>query len=73
MRDVADGPVVVVTGKGGNGRGGLARVRHLSHRNLPVNVYWTGLRIVTGAAASQYGVLEKVTVSADVGTEARAN
>lgn len=62
-RDVADGPVVVVAGDGGNGGGGLVCARHLANRDVPVSVVLDRPAAeLTGAAAHQFGILSEMDV-----------
>lgn len=70
VRDVADGQVLVVAGNGGNGGGGLACARHLANRDVPVDVVVDrDPEELTGAAAHQYGILDRMNVSISVGTD----
>lgn len=63
VRDVADGPVIVVAGNGGNGGGGLVCARHLSNRGVPVAVVLDRpADDLSGAAAHQFGILSKMAI-----------
>jgi NAD(P)H-hydrate epimerase len=56
--------VVVLAGDGGNGGGGLACARHLTNHGTPVSVVLDRpADELTGAAATQYGVLDAMDVS----------
>lgn len=70
VRDVADGPALVVAGDGGNGGGGLACARHLANRDVAVTVVLDrDPEDLTGAAAHQHGTLDEMGVTTHVGTE----
>jgi NAD(P)H-hydrate epimerase len=58
-RELADGPVVVLAGDGGNGGGGLCAARHLANHSCDVRVVLDRPATeLTGAAATQYRILE---------------
>jgi len=61
--DMGDGPVLIVTGNGGNGGGGLACARHLANHDVEVTISLDRpAGELTGAAARQYRVLREVGV-----------
>jgi len=64
VREVAtDEAVVVLAGDGGNGGGGLACARHLANHDTPVSVVLDRpADELTGAAATQYAVLDAMNV-----------
>lgn len=63
-----DDPVVVLAGSGGNGGGGLACARHLANHGTPVSVVLDRpAGQLTGAAATQYAVLDAMDVPVTVG------
>jgi NAD(P)H-hydrate epimerase len=58
VRSLADGPVVVLAGDGGNGGGGLCAARHLANHGRPVRVVLDRPAAeLSGAAATQYRAL----------------
>ncbi|MEF8787261.1 MAG: NAD(P)H-hydrate epimerase, partial [Haloarculaceae archaeon] len=58
-----DEAVVILVGDGGNGGGGLACARHLANHDTPVSVVLDRpADELTGAAATQYGVLDAMDV-----------
>ncbi|WP_204960066.1 NAD(P)H-hydrate epimerase [Salinigranum salinum] len=58
-RELADGPVVILAGDGGNGGGGLCAARHLANHTFDVRVALDRpSAALTGAAATQYRTLE---------------
>lgn len=68
---VGDGPVLVIAGNGGNGGGGLACARHLVNHDVAVEVVLDREPdTLTGAAAQQYRILDKMAVQISVGTDA---
>ncbi|MEF8778610.1 MAG: NAD(P)H-hydrate epimerase [Natronomonas sp.] len=71
VRAVRDGaPVVVVAGNGGNGGGGLACARHLTNRNVPVEIRLDrSVAELTGAAAHQYRILDEMGIPSAEGVE----
>lgn len=71
VRERADGRVVVLAGDGGNGGGGLACARHLANHGTPVSVVLDRpADDLTGAAATQYAVLDAMDVPVSVGPDA---
>lgn len=70
VRDVGGGPAVVVAGNGGNGGGGMACARHLANEGRAVTVLLDrNPADLTGAAATQYGILEAMGVGVATGLE----
>ncbi|MCL7419056.1 MAG: NAD(P)H-hydrate epimerase, partial [Halalkalicoccus sp.] len=70
-RDVAEGPVRVVAGNGGNGGGGLACARHLSNHGVPVEVVLDRPpEELTGVAATQHAILDGMGIATRVGADA---
>lgn len=62
---VGDGPVAVFAGGGGNGGGGLCAARHLVNHGREVGVVLDRApEELSGATATQWGVLEAVGVTA---------
>jgi NAD(P)H-hydrate epimerase len=71
---IGDGSVLVVTGNGGNGGGGLACARHLANRGVAIDVVLDREpEELSGAAATQYGILDEMGVAVRVGPEAVAD
>jgi NAD(P)H-hydrate epimerase len=71
-RELADGPVVVFAGDGGNGGGGLCAARHLANHAFDVRVVLDRPSAeLTGAAATQYRTLEGTDATL-VGTDVDA-
>ncbi len=70
VRAVGDGPVVVVAGNGGNGGGGLACARHLANGGRDVRLLLDRPPAeLSGAASTQYGVLEAMEIPAATGPD----
>lgn len=69
VNGVADGEqIVVLAGDGGNGGGGLACARHLANHGTRVSVVLDRpADELTGAAATQYGILDAMDVPVAVG------
>ena len=68
VRSVADGPVSIVAGNGGNGGGGLVCARHLVNADVEVElVLDREPEELSGAAAHQYRILDEMDVSTSVG------
>jgi NAD(P)H-hydrate epimerase len=64
-------PVVVVAGAGGNGGGGLAAARHLATRDVEVAVVLDrSPAALSGAAATQWEILDAMAVPTGVGVDA---
>jgi NAD(P)H-hydrate epimerase len=60
---------VVFAGAGGNGGGGLACARHLANRGVPVTVVLNCKpAALSGAMATQYGVVERMDLPVRVAT-----
>lgn len=58
-----DNPVTILAGNGGNGGGGLACARHLSNRNIPVQLILDrDPDELDGAARTQYEILHAMDV-----------
>jgi len=72
VRDLRDDhPVVVLAGNGGNGGGGMACARHLANREIPVRIVLDrDPEALSGAAATQFQVLDANSVPAASGAEA---
>jgi len=67
---IGDGPVLVAAGNGGNGGGGLACARHLANRGVAVDVVLDREpTALSGAAATQYGILDETGIPVAVGRE----
>jgi NAD(P)H-hydrate epimerase len=63
--------VVVLAGDGGNGGGGLACARHLANHGVPVSVVLDRpADQLTGAAATQHGIVDAMEVPVAVGPDA---
>ncbi|MFB6175759.1 MAG: NAD(P)H-hydrate epimerase [Halobaculum sp.] len=63
VRAVADGPVAVLAGNGGNGGGGMVCARHLANRDVSVRVVLDrDPEDLTDAAAHQFGILDAMDV-----------
>lgn len=63
--EATTGPVLVIAGDGGNGGGGLACARHLHNHGRPVSILlYRDARDTTGAAATQYNILDQLDVPA---------
>lgn len=74
IRDRQPERVIVVAGNGGNGGGGLACARHLANHDVEVSVVLDRQSgELTGAAATQFGILDAmdvpITVASDESTE----
>jgi NAD(P)H-hydrate epimerase len=72
VRDIlpAEGDVVVLAGDGGNGGGGLACARHLANHGVTVSVVLDRhTDDLTGAAATQYAVLDAMDLPITVTPE----
>lgn len=68
---VEDGPVLVVAGNGGNGGGGLACSRHLANHGVEVEVVLDrDPAQLTGAAAQQHRILDRMAIPISVGPDA---
>jgi len=66
--DVGGDSALVVAGNGGNGGGGLACARHLANHDIDVSlVLDRDPDELTGAAAQQYRILQRMGASAYVG------
>jgi NAD(P)H-hydrate epimerase len=73
VRPVAGGPVVVLAGDGGNGGGGLAAARRLANAGVAVRVVLDRPPAeLTGAAATQHGVVDAIDVPVAAGVDALA-
>jgi NAD(P)H-hydrate epimerase len=65
---IGEGSVLVVAGNGGNGGGGLACARHLANRGVAIDVVLDREpEELSGAAATQYGILDEMGVPVRVG------
>lgn len=70
VRDVADGPVTVLAGAGGNGGGGLAAARHLHNRGVDVEVVLDRQPAAfEGVPGHQLSVLQHAGVPVEVGPD----
>lgn len=70
VSQIGDEPVLVAAGNGGNGGGGLACARHLANRGVAVDVVLDREPgELSGAAATQYGILDETDVPVTVGPE----
>ncbi|MFD1684927.1 NAD(P)H-hydrate epimerase [Halobellus litoreus] len=69
--EVDSDSALVVAGNGGNGGGGLACARHLANHDVDVSlVLDREPEELTGAAAHQYRILERMGITAGVGSGA---
>lgn len=69
VRTVADGPVLVLAGNGGNGGGGLCAARHLANRDTAVRVVLDRpLAALEGPAGRHARTLDRMGVRIDTGT-----
>jgi NAD(P)H-hydrate epimerase len=74
VSEIGAGPVLVVAGNGGNGGGGLACARHLANRGVAIDVVLDREpEELSGAAATQYGILDEMGVPVRVGPGAVAD
>ncbi|MFC7132722.1 MULTISPECIES: NAD(P)H-hydrate epimerase [Salinibaculum] len=74
VRDVRETDVIVLAGNGGNGGGGLTCARHLANRDMPVQVVLDRPpEELSGAAAHQRYILDKMNVSVTSGVESLAD
>jgi NAD(P)H-hydrate epimerase len=68
VSEIGNGSVLVAAGNGGNGGGGLACARHLSNHGVAVDVVLDREPgELSGAAATQYGILDEMDVPVGVG------
>lgn len=69
-RPIGGCPVLVVTGNGGNGGGGMTCARHLANRGVPVHVIVDrSPDDLSGVAATQYRILDEMDVPTTTDTE----